>query len=132
MLGLSDQGRTIDLFEYISSGNVESALAEIRDQVDIGVDPSNLIEVLGDLVHEMTRHKVTQENEDNLSLGPENIVRLKKIIDDESIKNLSRYWQMILKAANEIKNFSKPLSALEMAVIRMCYISDLPLSLIHI
>lgn len=126
MLGLSDQGRIIDLFEYISNGNVESALTEIRDQVDIGVDPSNLIEVLGDLVHEMTRHKVTQENEDNLSLGPENIVRLKKIIEGESVKNLSRYWQMILKAANEIKNFSKPLSALEMAVIRMCYISDLP------
>jgi DNA polymerase-3 subunit gamma/tau len=74
----------------------------------------------------MTRHKVTQENEDNLSLGPENIVRLKNIIENESVKSLSRYWQMILKAANEIKNFSKPLSALEMAVIRMCYISDLP------
>jgi DNA polymerase-3 subunit gamma/tau len=126
MLGLSDQGRIIDLFEYISSGDVEAALEEIRDQVDIGVDPSNLIEVLGDLVHEMTRHKVTQENEDNLSLGPENIVRLKNIIENESVKSLSRYWQMILKAANEIKNFSKPLSALEMAVIRMCYISDLP------
>ena len=126
MLGLSDQGRIIDLFEYISSGDVEAALEEIRDQVDIGVDPSNLIEVLGDLVHEMTRHKVTKENEDNLSLGPENIVRLKNIIENESVKSLSRYWQMILKAANEIKNFSKPLSALEMAVIRMCYISDLP------
>ena len=126
MLGLSDQGRIIDLFEYISSGDVEAALGEIRDQVDIGVDPSNLIEALGDLVHEMTRHKVTQENEDNLSLGPENIVRLKNIIENESVKSLSRYWQMILKAANEIKNFSKPLSALEMAVIRMCYISDLP------
>jgi DNA polymerase-3 subunit gamma/tau len=126
MLGLSDQGRIIDLFEYISSGDVEAALGEIRDQVDIGVNPSNLIEALGDLVHEMTRHKVTQENEDNLSLGPENIVRLKSIIEDESVKSLSRYWQMILKAANEIKNFSKPLSALEMAVIRMCYISDLP------
>ena len=126
MLGLSDQGRIIDLFEYISSGDVEAALEEIRDQVDIGVDPSNLIEVLGDLVHEMTRHKVTQENEDNLSLGPENIVRLKNIIENESVKSLSRYWQMILKATNEIKNFSKPLSALEMAVIRMCYISDLP------
>ena len=126
MLGLSDQGRIIDLFEYISSGEVEAALGEIRDQVDIGVDPSNLIEVLGDLVHEMTRHKVTQENEDNLSLGPENIVRIKNIIENESVKSLSRYWQMILKAANEIKNFSKPLSALEMAVIRMCYISDLP------
>ena len=50
MLGLSDQGRIIDLFEYISNGNVESALTEIRDQVDIGVDPSNLIEVLN-LLH---------------------------------------------------------------------------------
>ena len=39
MLGLSDQGRIIDLFEYISSGNVEEALKEIKDQVDIGVDP---------------------------------------------------------------------------------------------
>ena len=33
---------------------------------------------------------------------------------------------MILKASSEIKNFSKPLSALEMAIIRMSYISDLP------
>ena len=126
MLGLSDQGRIIDLFEYISSGNVEEALKEIKDQVDIGVDPSNLIEVLGDLVHELTRHKVTQQSDDNLSLGPENINRIKKIVEYETVKSLSRYWQMILKAAEEIKNFSKPLSALEMAVIRMCYISDLP------
>ena len=126
MLGLSDQGRIIDLFEYISSGNVEEALKEIKDQVDIGVDPSNLIEVLGDLVHELTRHKVTQQSDDNLSLGPENINRIKKIVEYETVKTLSRYWQMILKAAEEIKNFSKPLSALEMAVIRMCYISDLP------
>ena len=126
MLGLSDQGRIIDLFEYISNGEVEAALNEIKDQVDMGVDPSNLIEVLGDLVHEITRHKVTEENEDNLSLGPENMDRLKKILTKESVKSLSRYWQMILKASNEIKNFSKPLPALEMAVIRMCYISDLP------
>jgi len=33
---------------------------------------------------------------------------------------------MILKASSEIKNFSKSLAALEMAIIRMSYISDLP------
>tara|TARA_Y100000591_G_scaffold128877_1_gene110359 strand:+ start:28 stop:699 length:672 start_codon:yes stop_codon:yes gene_type:complete len=33
---------------------------------------------------------------------------------------------MILKASSEIKNFSNPLAALEMAIIRMAYISDLP------
>jgi len=126
MLGLSDQGRIIDLYEFISNTEIEKALLEVKDQVDIGIDPINLVESLGDLIHELTRLKVTDSNDDNLSLGPEGFNRIKSLKDKTSVKHLSRYWQMILKASSEIKNFSKPLAALEMAIIRMSYISDLP------
>ena len=126
MLGLSDQSRIIDLYEFISNTEVEKALTEVKDQVDIGIDPVNLIESLGDLIHELTRLKVTDSNDDNLSLGPEGFDRIRSLKDKTSVKYLSRYWQMILKASSEIKNFSKPLAALEMAIIRMAYISDLP------
>ena len=126
MLGLSDQSRIIDLYEFISNTEIEKALLEVKDQVDIGTDPVNLIESLGDLIHELTRLKVTDSNDDNLSLGPEGFSRIKSLKDKISVKHLSRYWQMILKASSEIKNFSKPLAALEMAIIRMSYISDLP------
>jgi DNA polymerase-3 subunit gamma/tau len=126
MLGLSDQSRIIDLYEFISNTEIEKALLEVKDQVDIGIDPVNLIESLGDLIHELTRLKVTDSNNDNLSLGPEGFNRIKLLKDKTSVKHLSRYWQMILKASSEIKNFSKPLAALEMAIIRMSYISDLP------
>ena len=126
MLGLSDQGRIIDLYEFISNTEIEKALLEVKDQVDIGIDPVNLIESLGDLIHELTRLKVTDSNDDNLSLGPEGFSRIKSLKDKISVKHLSRYWQMILKASSEIKNFSKSLAALEMAIIRMSYISDLP------
>ncbi len=126
MLGLSDQGRIIDLYEFISNIEIEKALLEVKDQVDIGIDPINLVESLGDLIHELTRLKVTDSNDDNLSLGPEGFNRIKSLKDKTSVKHLSRYWQMILKASSEIKNFSKPLAALEMAIIRMSYISDLP------
>ena len=126
MLGLSDQSRIIDLYEFISNTEIEKALLEVKDQVDIGIDPVNLIESLGDLIHELTRLKVTDSNDDNLSLGPEGFSRIKSLKDKISVKHLSRYWQMILKASSEIKNFSKPLAALEMAIIRMSYISDLP------
>ena len=126
MLGLSDQSRIIDLYEFISNTEVEKALTEAKDQVDIGIDPVNLIESLGDLIHELTRLKVTDSNDDNLSLGPEGFDRIRSLKDKTSVKYLSRYWQMILKASSEIKNFSKPLAALEMAIIRMAYISDLP------
>ena len=126
MLGLSDQGRIIDLYEFISNTEIEKALLEVKDQVDIGIDPINLVESLGDLIHELTRLKVTDSNDDNLSFGPEGFNRIKSLKDKTSVKHLSRYWQMILKASSEIKNFSKPLAALEMAIIRMSYISDLP------
>ena len=126
MLGLSDQSRIIDLYEFISNTEIEKALLEVKDQVDIGIDPINLVESLGDLIHELTRLKVTDSNDDNLSLGPEGFSRIKSLKDKTSVKHLSRYWQMILKASSEIKNFSKPLAALEMAIIRMSYISDLP------
>ncbi len=126
MLGLSDQSRIIDLYEFIANTEIEKALLEVKDQVDIGIDPVNLIESLGDLIHELTRLKVTDSSDDNLSLGPEGFSRIKSLKDKISVKHLSRYWQMILKASSEIKNFSKPLAALEMAIIRMSYISDLP------
>tara|TARA_B100001121_G_scaffold156281_1_gene136640 strand:+ start:2326 stop:4137 length:1812 start_codon:yes stop_codon:yes gene_type:complete len=126
MLGLSDQSRIIDLYEFISNTEIEKALLEVKNQVDIGIDPVNLIESLGDLIHELTRLKVTDSKDDNLSLGPESFNRIKLLKDKISVKHLSRYWQMILKASSEIKNFSKPLAALEMAIIRMSYISDLP------
>jgi DNA polymerase-3 subunit gamma/tau len=126
MLGLSDQSRIIDLYEFISNTEIEKALLEVKDQVDIGIDPVNLIESLGDLIHELTRLKVTDSKDDNLSLGPDGFNRIKLLKDKTNVKNLSRYWQMILKASSEIKNFSKPLAALEMAIIRMSYISDLP------
>ena len=126
MLGLSDQSRIIDLYEFISNTEVEKALTEAKDQVDIGIDPVNLIESLGDLIHELTRLKVTDSKDDNLSLGPDGFNRIKLLKDKISVKHLSRYWQMILKASSEVKNFSKPLAALEMAIIRMSYISDLP------
>ena len=126
MLGLSDQSRIIDLYEFISNAEVEKALLEAKNQADIGIDPVNLIESLGDLIHELTRLKVTESNDDNLSLGPEGLKRIKALKDKTTVKHLSRYWQMILKASSEIKNFSNPLAALEMAIIRMAYISDLP------
>ena len=126
MLGLSDQGRIIDLYEYIINAEIGKALDEVKEQVSIGVDPTNLIESLGDLIHELTTLKVTENNNDNLSLGPEGFQRIARLVEKTSVRNLSRYWQMIIKASAEIKNFSKPLAALEMAIIRMSYISNLP------
>ena len=126
MLGLSDNSIIIDLFECIVSGNIQEALDVIKLQTDRGGDPLNIITSLGEIIHESTLLKVVKEKKDNLVLGPENYTRLTALQEKLDIKKLSRFWQMTLKASEEIKNSFNPYSALEMVVIRMAYVSDLP------
>ena len=126
MLGLSDNSIIIDLFEYIVSGNIQKALDVIKLQTERGGDPLNIITNLGEIIHESTLLKVAKEKKDNLVLGPENFTRLIALQEKLDIKKLSRFWQMTLKASEEIKNSFNASSALEMVVIRMAYVSDLP------
>ena len=126
MLGLSDNSLIIDLFEYIVSGNIQEALDVIKLQTERGGDPLNIITNLGEIIHESTLLKVVKEKKDNLILGPENFTRLIALQEKLDIKKLSRFWQMTLKASEEIKNSFNAFSALEMVVIRMAYVSDLP------
>ena len=126
MLGLSDHARIIDLYNFISAGEIDKALLEIKDQIELGAEPSIIILSLGEIIHEMTRLKVTNDDKDNLFLGPENMARIKELKEKIDVKRLTRLWQMILKADQEVKNSFKPTSALEMVVIRMAYISNLP------
>ena len=126
MLGLSDNSVIIDLFEAIESCDIEKALALIKLQTDKGADPLNIISSLGEIIHELTLLKVSREKNDNLLLGPENFSRLIAFQETLDVRTLSRFWQMILKASEEIKNSFNQDSALEMVVIRMAYVSDLP------
>ena len=126
MLGLSDNSAIIELFESIAIGDIQKALDEIKLQTDRGAEPLNIISSLGEIIHELTVLKVSNDKNDNLLLGPENFSKLIALQENLDVKKLSRFWQMILKANEEIKNSFNPYSALEMVAIRMAYVSDLP------
>ncbi len=126
MLGLSDNSAIIELFESIALGDIQKALDEIKLQTDRGAEPLNIISSLGEIIHELTVLKVSNDKNDNLLLGPENFSKLITLQEHLDVKKLSRFWQMILKANEEIKNSFNPYSALEMVAIRMAYVSDLP------
>lgn len=126
MLGLSDNSAIIELFESIALGDIQKALDEIKLQTDRGAEPLNIISSLGEIIHELTVLKVSNDKNDNLLLGPENFSKLIALQENLDVKKLSRFWQMILKANEEIKNSFNPYSAIEMVAIRMAYVSDLP------
>src|SRR6185312_15809248 len=69
MLGLADRARVIDLFESLLKGDVASALKELREQYDIGADPSVVLADLAEFTHFVTRIKVVPAVADDISLG---------------------------------------------------------------
>src|SRR5687768_13682484 len=58
MLGLSDRGAIRDLLALLLAGDARGALAALKDQYDLGVEPSALVRGLLEAVHGITRFKV--------------------------------------------------------------------------
>jgi DNA polymerase-3 subunit gamma/tau len=126
MLGLADRARVIDLFEAMMKGDVAAALNELREQYDIGADPSVVLADLAEFTHFVTRIKIVPAVAEDISLGEAERTRGRAFAAALSMRVLSRAWQMLLKGTAEVQAAAKPLAAAEMVLVRIAYAADLP------
>lgn len=126
MLGLADRARVIDLFESLMKGDVAAALKELRDQYDIGADPSVVLADLAEFTHFVTRVKVVPAVADDISLGEAERTRGRAFATTLSMRVLGRVWQMLLKGITEVQAAGRPIAAAEMVLVRIAYVADLP------
>jgi DNA polymerase III subunit gamma/tau len=124
MLGLSDRGAVRNLLGLILSGDAQGMLAGVRDQYELGVEPSALIRGLLEAVHGVTRAKVGGTRD------PAQSVEEREAYADWAAKlghgAIHRLWQLLLKGLNEVHNAPMPLEAAEMALLRVIHASELP------
>jgi len=124
MLGLSDRGAVRDLLGLILAGDAQAMLAAVRDQYDLGVEPSALLRGLLEAVHGITRAKVGG------SADPAQSAEEREAYADWAAKlghgAIHRLWQLLLKGLGEVHNAPMPLEACEMALLRVIHASELP------
>ncbi len=125
MLGLADRGRVLDLFEAISKGDARIAINEARSQYDSGADPTQILRDLLDIGHEAARAQALG-GEAKLIGGADWVARVRGLADTLSPAQLSRLWQMLLKALEEASKAPDPIAAVEMAMVRLCAAQSLP------
>jgi len=126
MLGLADRVRVVDLFEALMKGDVAAALAELREQYEIGADPGVVLSDLAEFTHFVTRVKVVPSVADDVSLSEAERVRGRAFAAQLSMRVLSRTWQMLLKGVGEVQASGRPVAAAEMILVRIAYAADLP------
>jgi DNA polymerase-3 subunit gamma/tau len=125
MLGLADRLRVADLFDAVLRGDAKAALVELRAQYDAGADPALILRDLLEIGHEAARLQALGP-EARIVGGEDWVLRLKVIAGATSPAQLSRLWQMLLKALDEAARAPEPIAAAEMALVRLCAAAMLP------
>lgn len=124
MLGLADRTQTIALFESVMAGRTGEALENFRTLYGYGADP---IQVTNDLLEHCHAASVAKMLGPNATRLPnDQAQKLTALGAAISAGTLSRTWQMLLKALDEVRRAPNPADAVEMALIRLAYAADLP------
>ncbi len=126
MLGLADRGRVLDLFERIMAGDVAGALAEVSAQYAAGADPLAILRDLAEVTHWVSMVRIAPEVADDPTIGPDERTRGLDFAERLGMRALTRMWQMLLKALDEVGQAPNAMMAAEMAVIRLTHVADLP------
>ncbi len=126
MLGLADRTTLFDLYDTIMTGNIANALQILDTQYDCGADPFVLTQDLLELTHWLTRIKIVPQLADDITIPEAERKRGRKMAEQLSMASLTAVWQMLLKGIHEVKNSDFPIKALEMLIIRLAYMADLP------
>ena len=124
MLGLSDRNAVRDLLALVLAGDAPGALAAIRRQYDLGVDPAGVMRALLEAVHGITQVKVGAP--DDAALPVEERAAYREWATKLSFPLIHRLWQLLLKGHEEVGRAALPIETAEMAVLRAIHASSLP------
>ncbi|KCZ92946.1 DNA polymerase III subunit gamma/tau [Hyphomonas johnsonii] len=125
MLGLGDRGRLLDAFSLAVNGDARGALAEIRDQVHAGADPTVILKDLMDIAADVSVAQATGGDYD--PGGPADwIARTQALAQKLTPAQASRCWQILLSGFNDLQTAPDTATALNMVVLRLAAACALP------
>ncbi|WP_433989951.1 hypothetical protein SuNHUV7_10160 (plasmid) [Pseudoseohaeicola sp. NH-UV-7] len=126
MLGLADRGRVLDLFDMIMRGDAAAALEELGSQYADGADPMAVLRDLAEITHWISVVKITPDAAEDPTINPDERLRGTQMAKDLPMRAMTRMWQMLLKALDEVAAAPIAMMAAEMAVIRLTHVAELP------
>ncbi len=130
MLGLADQAEILNLLHLILSGKAPEALSAFQQFYKNGGDPQQIIGELAEATHLITRTKAlggasgTMNNDEDLPEAAREQVN--EMSEALSMAVLNRGWQALLKGYDEVGKAPNQLTAAEMIIMRLLYMTDLP------
>jgi DNA-binding YbaB/EbfC family protein len=124
MLGLADRGRVSGLLGAILEADAQAALSALDSAHGAGVEPQALLAGLLDMVHGISRAKLSGMADPALPEADK--VAVMGWAGQLGFSALHRLWQLLLKGHADVGQAPVPQQAAEMAVLRAVHAAGLP------
>ena len=126
MLGIGDRSKILDFLQSVIIGDKKTAIVKLRIIVNEGVEPSNFLNDLLEIIYFIQQKKSLGHLDSDLSISEAESEIIDLISKDISISTLVVFWQFILKGIEELSIVTNPILSLEMLVVRLIHLKDMP------
>jgi len=126
MIGLNDPTEILDLLSFLISGETLKAIEKINNLYEHGADPSLILKDLIMTTHQVGMIKIEADEGVKSTLTESEFNLLNNLADKVEVSTVTMIWQMLNKGTKELLESFSPVSALEMLVIRISYLNEIP------
>jgi len=126
MLGIADRTKILNLFNFIFKGEQKKSLQQLKEMIDEGIEPANFLNDLLEIVYFIQQTKNIGNFDSSFSISESEQEAIGLISKDISTPTLIVFWQLILKALDELTIVSSQIISLEMLIVRLIHIKDMP------
>ena len=126
MLGIADKSKILDLLSFIFQGDQNKSILQLRELINEGIEPNNFLNDLLEIIYFIQQKKSMGSSDENLSISVSQQETINSISKDISMSTLIVFWQFILKVLDELLIVSNPILSLEMLIVRLVHLKDMP------
>jgi len=126
MLGLADKLKLLRLLSFIFQGDQKKSLESLRELVNEGIEPSNFLNDLLEIIYFIQQKKNIGNLDSDLSISESEQEAVNLMSNNVSTSTLIVFWQLILKVLEELSIVSSPILSLEMLVVRLVHLKGMP------
>ena len=126
MLGIANRSKILELLKFIFAGDQKKSISLLREMIDEGIEPANFLNDLLEIIYFVIQKKNLGNFDSDLSISESELETIDLVSKDIDISTLIVFWQFILKGLDELSIVSNPILSLEMLIIRLIHLKDMP------
>ena len=126
IFGYFDKSYLIDLFKLLFEGKEEDVIKIYRSLYDQGVEPKTFLNDFLEILYYFKNITSLRIEGTNFSLNDEEFKKIELLAKDISPQTLIIFWQFTIKTLDELEVVSNQNLSIEMFLIRLMYLIDIP------